>query len=66
MVNFTEEYIKWDKEFRKKFGQPVPLAMIPSIVTTEEMIAKLKECIEESDPDILCKFNVEIDKTVLY
>lgn len=65
MIELTEEYRKAAKSFRKKFGYGVPLSMLPPDVTTEDVIAKLLQCVEQENDDLLEQYGVENDTDIL-
>ncbi len=52
MVEITDEYIEWNEKYKERFGEFVPLAMIPQIETTDGIIEKIKKCLE-ADRDLL-------------
>ena len=66
MIELTDEYRAAAKEFRVKFGYGVPLAMIPPITKTEDLIEKIKDCVESGRDNLLDRYNVVMEDGILY
>ena len=61
MIQFNDELKEASKQFRKKFGYSVPMAMIPPTTDNATLIRYLEECIETKKDDLLERFNVEVN-----
>lgn len=65
MIELTDEYKKIAMEYKKKFGYGVPLRMIPPTAATSDLIAKIKECIDSGEDNLLSLYGVSIEETDL-
>lgn len=62
MIELTEKYKAVAKEYRKVFGYGVPLSMIPPTIETDDLIRKIKDCVERGKDDLLSQCGVEIQE----
>lgn len=60
MIELTDEYRAAAKAFKEKFGQGVPLAMIPPTTNTFDLIEKIRKCIETGNDTLLEQYGVVI------
>ena len=60
------EYFDLHEEFISKFGHGVPTEMIPSHITKEEIMAAMKQCLEEGEDHLLEILNVKTNSDWLY
>ncbi len=63
MVEFelTEEFFEWNEKFEEKFGEPVPLMMVPEIETLDGMIEKIKKCLDANENLLGTFYEWELD-----
>lgn len=66
MVQLTEEYMNISREFRKTFGYGVPLSVIPPTVGTDDLIEKIKECIDKKEDKLLEIYGIHFEKGKYY
>ena len=66
MIEFTEEYKKAANRYKKTFGYGVPLAMIPPVATTSDLITKIEECIKANKDDLLNMYGVSSSRYILF
>lgn len=66
MIKLTDEYRAYAKQFKEHFGYGVPLRMIPQTVDTEELIEKIRFCVEQGKDVLLESFGVSETDDVLY
>lgn len=64
----TEEmdYFRTHEKFIDKFGHGVPTEMLPTRIKKDEILAAMKQCLEDGEDHILEILNVEINHDVLY
>lgn len=66
MIEFTEEFDEWNDKYKDRFGEWVPMMMIPQVETTEGIIEKIKKCLE-ADKNLLGEFyNWKYDGSEIY
>lgn len=66
MIQLNDELKEISKQFRKKFGYSVPMAMIPPTTDNVTLVKYIKECIENNKDDLLEKFGVRVnDKSLI-
>ena len=61
MIIMTDEYREAAKKYKATFGYGVPLAMIPPVTDTADLINKIEECIDEGIDTLLEKYGVEVN-----
>lgn len=66
MIEITNELIEISNAFRKTFGYKIPLAMIPPTITTAQLIATAKECIEQKNDTLFDQLNIKNNSDVLF
>lgn len=60
------EYFEIEEEYKKLFGHPVPGAMIPDSISSEQIKDAMRTCIEKNEDNLFQLLGVEIDDSVKY
>ena len=60
------EYFEIEEEYEKHFGHPVPGAMIPDSVSSEQIKDAMKTCIEKNEDILFQLLGVEINDSYIY
>ena len=60
------EYFETEQEFIRKFGHGIPTEMIPDRITKDEIIAAMKQCLEEDEDRLLEILNVKVNYNWVY
>ncbi len=53
-------------KFFVKFNETIPLSLLPTRISIDELRAAVEECIATNDNDILRKLNIQIHPDALY
>lgn len=61
-----DAFLEISEMFARKFNDTIPLSLIPSRVSVEELRVAVEECIANNDSDILRKLNIQIHPDALY
>ena len=65
MITLTDEYKAVAKEYKKIFGYGVPLRMIPPTTDTNDLISKIKDCINSGKDNLLEAYGISLEETDL-
>ena len=66
MVEFTKEFDEWNDKYKEKFGEWVPMMMIPQVETTEGLIDKIKQSLAAGKNLLPEFYDWKYDGSVLY
>lgn len=61
-----KDFLEISEMFSKKFNDTIPLSLIPSRISIDELRVAVEECIADNDSDILRKLNIQIYPDALY
>ena len=62
MIEFTDAYKEAARQFRRTFQYAVPTAMIPPRTETEDLIARILQCVESGEDTLLASYGVKVDQ----
>lgn len=61
-----DDFQEIEEMYFNKFNDTIPLSLIPSRISMDELRTAVEECVANNDKDILRKLNIDILKDALY